>query len=155
MVSSGLRDAYRDAFAGRRLAWASPAVAMVGSFIAFYGLGLVVTSGSLRSDLPVVLLAVGLGLGGLLIGLGLGWSQPVNMEAVPASAARRSGIVGYLLLTAGLVLAIAPIIPRGSGAVRVLVDRWTGVTAAGSLAAHFEDTIANTEDGPYLLTGAA
>jgi methionyl aminopeptidase len=36
--------------------------------------------------------------------------------------------------------------------VRVLADRWTAVTVDGSLAAHFEDTIAITERGPEVLT---
>jgi methionyl aminopeptidase len=34
----------------------------------------------------------------------------------------------------------------------VLEDRWTAVTVDGSLAAHFEDTIAITQDGPDILT---
>ncbi|PYM69131.1 MAG: type I methionyl aminopeptidase [Candidatus Rokuibacteriota bacterium] len=44
-------------------------------------------------------------------------------------------------LKAGMVLAIEPMITLGSWEVRVLDDRWTAVTADGSLAAHFEDTI--------------
>jgi methionyl aminopeptidase len=36
--------------------------------------------------------------------------------------------------------------------VRVLEDRWTAVTADGSLSAHFEHTIAITEQGPEILT---
>ena len=55
----------------------------------------------------------------------------------------------------GQVLAIEPMITMGSWEVRVLEDRWTAVTADGSLAAHFEDTIAITEDGPDVLTRAA
>jgi len=59
------------------------------------------------------------------------------------------------LLKSGMVLAIEPMITMGSWEVRVLEDRWTAVTADGSLAAHFEDTIAITEDGPDVLTRAA
>jgi methionyl aminopeptidase len=59
------------------------------------------------------------------------------------------------LLKPGMVLAIEPMITMGSWEVRVLDDRWTAVTADGSLAAHFEDTIAITEDGPDVLTRAA
>jgi methionyl aminopeptidase len=40
----------------------------------------------------------------------------------------------------------------GSWEVRVLEDRWTAVTVDGSLAAHFEDTIAITQNGPEILT---
>jgi methionyl aminopeptidase len=56
------------------------------------------------------------------------------------------------VLKAGMVLAIEPMITMGSWEVRVLEDRWTAVTIDGSLAAHFEDTIAITEDGPDVLT---
>jgi methionyl aminopeptidase len=59
------------------------------------------------------------------------------------------------LLKSGMVLAIEPMITMGSWEVRVLEDRWTAVTADGSLAAHFEDTIAITEDGPDVLTRVA
>jgi len=55
-------------------------------------------------------------------------------------------------LKAGMVLAIEPMVTMGSWEVRVLEDRWTAVTADGSLAAHFEDTIAITDDGPDVLT---
>jgi methionyl aminopeptidase len=56
------------------------------------------------------------------------------------------------LLKVGMVLAIEPMVTMGGYEVRVLADRWTAVTADGSLAAHFEDTIAITEDGPDVLT---
>ncbi len=55
-------------------------------------------------------------------------------------------------LKAGMVLAIEPMVTMGSWEVRVLEDRWTAVTTDGSLAAHFEDTIAITDDGPDVLT---
>ena len=54
-----------------------------------------------------------------------------------------------------MVLAIEPMVTMGTWEVRVLEDGWTAVTADGSLAAHFEDTIAITEDGPDVLTRAA
>jgi len=55
-------------------------------------------------------------------------------------------------LKAGMVLAIEPMVTMGSWEVRILEDRWTAVTEDGSLAAHFEDTIAITENGPEILT---
>jgi methionyl aminopeptidase len=55
-------------------------------------------------------------------------------------------------LRAGMVLAIEPMVTMGSHEVRILDDGWTAVTADGSLAAHFEHTIAVTEDGPEVLT---
>jgi len=56
------------------------------------------------------------------------------------------------VIKTGMVLAIEPMITMGSWEVRVLEDRWTAVTADGSWAAHFEDTIAITDAGPEVLT---
>jgi methionyl aminopeptidase len=56
------------------------------------------------------------------------------------------------LLRAGMVLAIEPMVTMGHWGVRVLNDRWTAVTEDGSLAAHFEDTVAVTEGEPDVLT---
>ncbi len=55
-------------------------------------------------------------------------------------------------LKPGMVLAIEPMVTMGSWEVRILEDRWTAVTVDGSLAAHFEHTIAVTEHGPEVLT---
>jgi methionyl aminopeptidase len=55
-------------------------------------------------------------------------------------------------LRAGMVLAIEPMVTMGSYDVKVLDDGWTAVTRDGSLAAHFEHTIAITEAGPEVLT---
>jgi methionyl aminopeptidase len=56
------------------------------------------------------------------------------------------------LLREGMCLAIEPMITMGSPATRVLEDEWTVVTVDGSLAAHFEHTIAITPRGPEILT---
>jgi len=55
-------------------------------------------------------------------------------------------------LRPGLVLAIEPMLMLGGERTRVLNDEWTVVTADGSLAAHFEHTVAVTEHGPEVLT---
>jgi methionyl aminopeptidase len=55
-------------------------------------------------------------------------------------------------LRPGMVLAIEPMVTLGHWEVRLLPDRWTAVTADGSLAAHFEHTVAITESGPEVLT---
>jgi methionyl aminopeptidase len=55
-------------------------------------------------------------------------------------------------LRPGLVIAIEPMLMLGAEQTRVLADEWTVVTADGSLAAHFEHTVAVTEDGPEVLT---
>jgi methionyl aminopeptidase len=57
-------------------------------------------------------------------------------------------------LRPGMVLAVEPMVNMGGWETRVLADQWTVVTADGSLSAHFEHTIACTEDGPEILTGA-
>jgi methionyl aminopeptidase len=55
-------------------------------------------------------------------------------------------------LKPGMVLAIEPMVTMGSWEVRILEDGWTAVTQDGSLAAHFEHTVAVTENGPEVLT---
>ncbi len=57
-------------------------------------------------------------------------------------------------LLEGMTLAIEPMITLGSPATRTLNDKWTVVTADGSLSAHFEHTVAITADGPRILTAA-
>jgi methionyl aminopeptidase len=57
-----------------------------------------------------------------------------------------------LKLQTGLVLAIEPMVTMGSARTDTLDDDWTVVTQDGSLAAHFEHTIALTENGPVVLT---
>ena len=56
------------------------------------------------------------------------------------------------VLKPGLVLAIEPMVTVGSPDVMILEDRWTAVTCDGSLSAHFEHTVAVTEDGVEILT---
>lgn len=56
------------------------------------------------------------------------------------------------LIKPGLVVAVEPMVNLGGWRTRVLGDRWTVVTADGSLSAHFEHTIAVTGDGPEVLT---
>ena len=55
-------------------------------------------------------------------------------------------------LRAGMVIAIEPMVNEGSYGVKVKPDGWTVVTDDGSLSAHFEHTIAVTEDGPVILS---
>ena len=51
-----------------------------------------------------------------------------------------------------MVLAVEPMVTMGSWEVRILDDGWTAVTRDGSLAAHFEHTIAVTDGDPEVLT---
>ena len=55
-------------------------------------------------------------------------------------------------LEAGMALAIEPMLTLGRRDTRELSDGWTVVTADGSMAAHWEHTVAILEDGPWVLT---
>jgi methionyl aminopeptidase len=52
----------------------------------------------------------------------------------------------------GMVLAIEPMVNIGRSESRVLADKWTAVTKDGTHSAHFEHTVAVTNDGPVILT---
>jgi methionyl aminopeptidase len=82
-----------------------------------------------------------------LVGHGVG----TNMHEEPQVPNYGKAGAG-LELRPGLVLAVEPMITQGHYAVSTLKDGWTVVTADGKLAAHFEHTIAVTEDGPKILT---
>ncbi len=56
------------------------------------------------------------------------------------------------VLSAGMTLAVEPMLVLGRPQTRLLEDDWTVVTADGSWAAHFEHTVAITEAGPWVLT---
>ena len=55
-------------------------------------------------------------------------------------------------LTPGLTIAIEPMVNVGGPGTRTLSDRWTIVTVDGTRSAHFEHTVAITEEGPRVLT---
>lgn len=55
-------------------------------------------------------------------------------------------------LAEGMCIAIEPMITQGSYHINILRDGWTTVTADGKLAAHYENTVAITANGPRLLT---
>jgi len=57
-----------------------------------------------------------------------------------------------LLLRPGLTIALEPMVLVGTHETRVLPDKWTVVSADGSLTAHFEHTVAVTEGEPLILT---
>lgn len=58
-------------------------------------------------------------------------------------------------LKVGLVIAVEPMVNAGAPDVEVLDDKWTAVTKDRSMSAHFEHTIAVTEEGPWVLTRAS
>jgi methionyl aminopeptidase len=55
-------------------------------------------------------------------------------------------------LMVGMVLAIEPMVNMRESGVKILSDNWTAVTKDGSLSAHFEHTVAITDNGPKILT---
>lgn len=55
-------------------------------------------------------------------------------------------------LVPGMVMAIEPMVNIGTSKVKVLRDGWTVVTADGKPSAHFEHSVAVTEDGPIVLS---
>jgi methionyl aminopeptidase len=55
-------------------------------------------------------------------------------------------------LKPGMVIAIEPMVNAGGYEVKTLDDGWTTVTKDGSLSAHFEHTVAITEEGPVVLS---
>lgn len=56
------------------------------------------------------------------------------------------------VLKEGMVLALEPMVNAGKSEVRILQDKWTVVTVDAKLSAHFEHTVAVTQDGPTILT---
>jgi methionyl aminopeptidase len=89
----------------------------------------------------------GLGIVRQYVGHGIG----TDMHQDPQVPNFRSGARG-IRLEPGLCLAIEPMFTLGSHEVETKADGWTVATRDGSLAAHFEHTIAVTESGPEILT---
>lgn len=67
---------------------------------------------------------------------------------IPNFGKKGSGV----LLKSGMILAIEPMVNEGSYHVRVLSDGWTVVTEDGKLSAHFEHSVAITDNGPVILS---
>ncbi len=89
----------------------------------------------------------GYGIVRQFVGHGIG----TQMHEEPQVTNYRTGARG-ILLQPGICLAIEPMLTLGNEEVEVKADGWTVVTADGSMAAHFEHTIAVTENGPEILT---
>ena len=94
--------------------------------------------------------AAGFGVVRELVGHGIGTRFHEDPQVPNYGAPKR----GPRLLE-GMTLAIEPMITAGKPLTRTLKDKWTVVTQDGSLAAHFEHTVAVTRDGPRILTAVA
>ncbi len=89
----------------------------------------------------------GYGIVTALVGHGVGGGVH-ELPEVPNLGSRGKGA----RLVEGMVLAIEPMVSRGSGAVDFLSDGWTVVTRERCLAAHFEHTVVVTKTGCEILT---
>jgi methionyl aminopeptidase len=83
------------------------------------------------------------------VGHGIGTKMHEDLQ-VPNYRTGRPGAE----LAPGVCIAIEPMLALGSADVETLSDGWTVITTDHSLAAHFEHTIAVTENGPVILTTA-
>jgi methionyl aminopeptidase len=93
--------------------------------------------------------AAGFGVVRELVGHGIGTAFHEEPQ-VPNYGSPRRGPK----LMEGMTIAIEPMITLGDPATRTLGDKWTVVTADGTLSAHFEHTVAITKNGPRILTMA-
>jgi len=82
-----------------------------------------------------------------LVGHGIG-RQMHEEPQVPNFGSPHTGVD----LKAGMVLAIEPMVNIGGPQIKFDADKWTVRTADGSLSAHFEHTVAITDNGPDILT---
>ena len=82
-----------------------------------------------------------------LVGHGIGESLHEDPQVPNFGAAGRG-----IRLSAGMTLAIEPMVNAGTWQVAVLDDDWTVVTADGELSAHYENTVLITKDGYEILT---
>jgi len=103
--------------------------------------------GDISAAVEAVAIPHGYGVVRHYVGHGIGTSMH-EAPQVPNYATSQRG----LKLVPGICLAIEPMFTLGTWECLVRPDGWTVVTADGSLAAHFEHTIAITEDGPEILT---
>jgi methionyl aminopeptidase len=103
--------------------------------------------GDISAAIEDVGVAHGFGIVRPFVGHGIG----TDMHQEPQVPNYRTGSRGAELQP-GICLAIEPMFTLGSGDVYVEADGWTVNTSDGALAAHFEHTIAVTENGPQILT---
>ena len=103
--------------------------------------------GDIGHAVQTVAEAEGYGVVREMVGHGIGTAFHEEPQ-VPNFGRPRSGA----RLMPGMTIAIEPMVNLGRPEVRTLEDRWTVVTADGSLSAHFEHTVAITQNGARILT---
>jgi methionyl aminopeptidase len=82
-----------------------------------------------------------------LVGHGVGFSPHEELQ-IPNYGKPKRG----KKLSVGLTIAIEPMVNIGTAKTKTLSDKWTVVTADGKRSAHFEHTVAITDDGPRIIT---
>lgn len=87
------------------------------------------------------------------VGHGIGRDMHEDPQ-VPNFPSRSLRGRGDFRIQPGLVIAVEPMVNMGTKKVKTLRDQWTQVTSDGKPSAHFEHTVAITEDGPLVLTAA-
>jgi methionyl aminopeptidase len=103
--------------------------------------------GDVSHSVQAVVEAEGLSVVRSLVGHGIGRDMHEDPQ-IPNYGAPGKGVA----LEAGMVFAVEPMVTVGRHAVRIADDHWAIYSQDGSLAAHFEFTIAVTADGPRILT---
>ena len=106
--------------------------------------------GDIGAAVQAVVEAAGFSIVRDLVGHGIGVG-PHEEPQVPNYGKPKRGPK----LSAGLTIAIEPMVNVGGPGTRTMPDKWTVVTADGSRSAHFEHTVAVTERGPRVLTAGA
>jgi methionyl aminopeptidase len=112
------------------------------------------TPGARVGDISAAVEDVGRGAGYGIVRPFVGHGIGTEMHQEPQVPNYRTGSRGAELQP-GICLAIEPMFTLGNGEVHVERDGWTVRTTDGALAAHFEHTIAVTENGPEILTKVA
>ena len=127
-VTSGVLELAIDLI-GRKRRWSEVAVEM-GSYVRDNGFSVVES----------------------FVGHGIGREMHEDPQ-VPNFVSAQLRRSGDFQIEPGLVIAVEPMVNMGSKQVKGMPDHWTQSTQDGKPSAHFEHTIAITEDGPWVLTG--
>ena len=111
------------------------------------GVRVFAAKGFFNSKVADIAREAGYGVIRAFVGHGIG----TEMHEEPQVTNYRTGSKGRRI-EPGLCLAIEPMFTLGDYRAHILADDWTVSTVDGSLAAHFENSIAITEAGPMILT---
>jgi methionyl aminopeptidase len=103
--------------------------------------------GDIGAAVQAVVEAEGFSVVRELVGHGVGFSPHEELQ-IPNYGKPKRG----KKLSVGLTIAIEPMVNVGTAKTRTLSDKWTVVTADGKRSAHFEHTVAITENGPRIIT---